>query len=522
MLHHDLDIPEAHGEVVTRPPLDTWASLARSNARVAAGWRFKVGGRDVTEVRDETRAALARYAQEYTASLGLVSTASHSHHDLIVVTGHQPELFHPGVWAKYFMLQRLIAETGATGLDIVLDSDAFSGLSVVAPCLVPEATRCRLHLSADRGERCYAGVPVPSSAETETFCRAGANALGSLANPSIKRHFDRFCDLLSQAAEHASDLPGLVTGARRRYEGELTGYLELPVTGIARTRPYLLFSSDVILGAARFAECYNAELTAHREAHGVRSSTRPFPDLETGPDGTEIPFWLLADGRRERAFVREAEGGIRLASATGRLTLPAEPSAMADALMASGAVLAPRAVTLTLFARMLLADLFIHGMGGARYDAVTEGVASRYWGVSLPPFAAGSLTMRLPLEVPAAGAEGVAALDKTLERLAHNPDEFIGVVEFADAEQASRAASLAAEKRDLVSEIGTEGADKKTLGARIREVNTALKELLGPAEAEIESKRAVLAAQAAEAEVLTDRTYPFCLWDPAEIAERVR
>ena len=35
--------------------------------------------------------------------------------ELLVMTGHQPELYHPGVWVKDFLLQRLADETGRRG-----------------------------------------------------------------------------------------------------------------------------------------------------------------------------------------------------------------------------------------------------------------------------------------------------------------------------------------------------------------------------------------------------------------------
>ena len=51
-----------------------------------------------------------------------------------MATGHQPELYHPGVWIKDFLLQRLAEETGATALDVVVDSDGFETVAVTSPC----------------------------------------------------------------------------------------------------------------------------------------------------------------------------------------------------------------------------------------------------------------------------------------------------------------------------------------------------------------------------------------------------
>ena len=42
---------------------------------------------------------------------------------LIFLAGHQPELFHPGVWLKNFALGTLARQHGATAINLLIDSD---------------------------------------------------------------------------------------------------------------------------------------------------------------------------------------------------------------------------------------------------------------------------------------------------------------------------------------------------------------------------------------------------------------
>ena len=49
-----------------------------------------------------------------------------------------------------------------------------------------------------------------------------------------------------------------------------------------------------------------------------------------------------------------------------------------------------------MFARLLLADLFIHGIGGAKYDHVTDAISLRFFGVLPPAYMTLSGTLRLP------------------------------------------------------------------------------------------------------------------------------
>ena len=47
--------------------------------------------------------------------------------------------------------------------------------------------------------------------------------------------------------------------------------------------------------------------------------------------------------------------------------------------------LAPRALTLTAYLRLMIADQFAHGIGGGRYDQVTDAVISRFFKTELRP-----------------------------------------------------------------------------------------------------------------------------------------
>jgi hypothetical protein len=519
------DMPSGHGELTALPPVAEWAELARSNARLADSWQFEVGGRPAGALRAEARRTLLQTASRTTSELGIDAAPVPDDPGPIVVTGHQPDLYHAGVWAKNFLLQRVVRETGGTGVDIVVDSDAFDRVGVTAPCLDPAVKRCLQYLAVGTADSCFACTPVPSADHIEAFCEATASTLAALPAPAIGSHFSRFCDALRAAVPMSGSLADLMVGARRRYEGEITDYLELPVTAAASTRPYLRFAVDVLLDARRFAECYNSELDTYRSLNRVRSVAHPFPNLEIGQDRVEVPFWLLSADGRYPATIEDTGAGVELlgkdVSDGPALLLPHDVEGAIAVLEASGVTLAPRAVTLTLFFRTFLADLFIHGIGGDRYDRVTDGIAQRWWGITLPPYAVASLTMYLPLGAAVVSDEDVAKLDRRLHRLAHNPDEMLGDVTFDSVQERNRALALAEEKRILVADISAEGADRKVLGARIREVNDEMATLIEPLVAEVRARRERLLSQQRDSEVLTDRTYAFCLWSPAEVADKV-
>jgi DNA-binding LytR/AlgR family response regulator len=119
-------------------------------------------------------------------------------------------------------------------------------------------------------------------------------------------------------------------------------------------------------------------------------------------------------------------------------------------------------------------------------------------------------------------ADIVRAAEQALHRLEHNPDSVLGDVEFDTIAEREAAERLAEEKGALVAAMARPDTDRKATGQRIREVNAALQELLAPLgeelRRELERRRSARDASA----VLTDRSYPFCLWDPREVMDKVR
>jgi hypothetical protein len=466
------------------------------------------------------------FAAAFSEKLGVAVREPGDSRGLVIATGHQPEFYHAGVWIKDFLMQRLSDETSAMALDIVVDSDGFEALGVAAPCLTPTVHHCWHYLAAGGAESCFACTAVPQPIEIAEFCAATDNMLAALPSPEIRQHFAVFCTALAESVANAENLGELVTIARRRFEGPTgTDYLELPVTRMVRSSAFAAFVADLALSADRFAEAYNAELAEYRTANKTRSALQPFPDLVRENERTELPLWLIHDASRSTVWAQPlTDGGVRLVDDHGDLVaeLPRDGDGAIHALEASGALVAPKALALTLFARMFVCDLFIHGVGGGRYDRVTDGVCRRYYGVDAPAFVVASITMYLPLGVPIVTEDEVSSAKERLNRLEHNPDALLGEVQFDSAEEASRALSLAKEKSRLVSAIAAPGADKKSLGMRIREVNGELSALLAPLRTKMQAELEALEVQLSASEVFTDRTYPFCFWAPQEVADKAR
>ena len=108
---------------------------------------------------------------------------------LMFLAGHQPELFHPGVWFKNFALGELARRHGAAAINLVIDSDMLKSTSLGVPC-------CSLddpHREAVLFDRPDAGIPFEERPilDESLFCNFGRRVAKRMAafvpDPLIER-----------------------------------------------------------------------------------------------------------------------------------------------------------------------------------------------------------------------------------------------------------------------------------------------------------------------------------------------
>lgn len=201
----------------------------------------------------------------------------------------------------------------------------------------------------------------------------------------------------------------------------------------------------------------------------------------------------------------------------------ADSSHPADALdelqnwEAGGVKLRSRALITTMFIRMALADVFVHGIGGAKYDEATDEIARRFFGSAPPQFATVTGTLRLPIEHATASADDVRRLQLALRELAFHPErhvEFDGIPD-RDGKAVGRAKSLAADKLRWVSLPKT----SESAAARHRGIiaaNAALHEFVADKRATLEQQLSLATSRLRSNRVLDSREYASCLF-PSEL-----
>ena len=119
-VYSQLRAPVADNEVLCVPDLaDVGETLRNNISRFLHTSSPRI--RSICPSRQAFRREVLKLAAQYLADeqRDLV----HETQGPLFLAGHQPELFHPGVWLKNFVLARLAKSHGGIGLNLIVDND---------------------------------------------------------------------------------------------------------------------------------------------------------------------------------------------------------------------------------------------------------------------------------------------------------------------------------------------------------------------------------------------------------------
>ena len=285
---------------------------------------------------------------------------------------------------------------------------------------------------------------------------------------------DEYCRGVAQA-ERPIDFVEQHLAGRQRVDRPFSATLQEVRVSKAFDGPFV---ADILLNLDRFSRAYNESLTEYRREQHVRSADRPLPDLKSTGDRTEAPFWIYEPHhQRERLWIAsrgdalDLYAGSRPVSTLSRADLLRHP-ACTLASLAPWAI-RPRALSLTLWARLLVCELFVHGIGGAKYDRVTDGIFRRYYRCEPPGYACVTATLRLPLPRHPVTAADLAAARRRVRDLHFNPQRYL---EHLPADLLADRDRLIAESRELREQLGSP-LQRRAVFVAIRRINARLAEL---------------------------------------------
>ena len=345
---------------------------------------------------------------------------------MLVATGHQATFRHPGILVKDFVAAAIAKRLGGAAFRLLVDQDVHA----IGPLRVP---------SRDAAGR-WRAYAIPCN-EPLRDCPTGRRPPITLSidrlPPTVPAEWSDRIATIDRALRAAADEPSAALQVARAFDA-LAGSVEAlpaphPATELLATPIGRIILEAIAEDPQRCAACFNEAL---------RIDPRAARHLEIEADRVKVPLWSIGWCRpRERMHLDPR------AASSERLAI------LREAATAEPSRLAPRGLLMTGLVR-LVADLFIHGRGGWRYDRVTERWFADWLGATLAPMAMATADLRLPLGETTASSDSLRRRwHDPLARDSSGPSEtksrLLQAIEAAPRGSASRRAAFRAMHRDL-------------------------------------------------------------------------
>jgi hypothetical protein len=504
-----LRAPKGDGEILAVPALERAGELVRENRDRLS----RAGGLDWEALRRLARREVLAAAGASEAPLP--ASGGGGLPGPFFVGGHQPELFHPGVWVKNFALAGLARRHGGVAINLVVDNDTLKSTAVRVPAPANERVAWAHPLLVPY-DRWSAETPFEERQVLDEglFASFGERAGAVMRHWGVEPLLGPFWPAVRRHAGPDGRIGAAFAAARRELERQWGCHnLEAPLSAVCAGAAFGRFAGALLGELPRFVAVHNETVDAYRARHGIRSKRQPVPDLANEDDWLEAPLWGWRAGqsRRGRLFVRRQGDRLRLrAGADPWPDLPAPGHPDFDAawrgLGEAGCKVRSRALTTTLFSRLLLADLFLHGIGGGKYDELTDELMARFFGIEPPAYLVLSATRWLPLPGYPATADDRRRLGRRLRELRYNPQRCLPA-----AEQA-RLSNLVREKEGWVRRSPADRAGRRERFGRLRLLNAQMHLPLLAEEGRVRQELARVEGELQANAVLRRRDYAFCLY----------
>ena len=151
-----------------------------------------------------------------------------------------------------------------------------------------------------------------------------------------------------------------------------------------------------------------------------------------------------------------------------------------------------------MFSRLFASDLFIHGIGGAKYDELGDQISAQFFGITPPQWLTISATMKLPFDVPNVSQESIRQLEVQLRELRFHPER-----EFPNDPRTET-------KRELIKE--NPAAGRKAWHQKIEAINQELFAELTPKREALETELSEARELLPIADQMNSREFSFALF----------
>ena len=362
---------------------------------------------------------MSAYAPTLAQSISLIDVESTQ----LVLGGHQPELFHTGVWFKNFLMYEIGQRTNSLGLQVIIDHDVAKSDTLRVPtCPSWNATT---RTSPELAQR---SIPLPIRNESHPRMPWHATLTGQLnptawdntiediqqslaacglGQPMLQSHRKT----LSQCILENKNIGDAFSQFRHRIEMNNGAFnLEVPIGLLCDGSAFGFFVQHCVQNAESLWRSYNYCREAYRLRHRIRNQAQPVLELQRSNEWLELPFWIYREKgerivERKRLWICNHTDHILLTDhidpnlRTVSVELPMNEQALPHAweeIVQNGICIRPRALMTTMYLRCFVADLFVHGIGGGNYDELTDDIVRHWLGMEPPAYLTSTASLHLP------------------------------------------------------------------------------------------------------------------------------
>lgn len=534
----NIKIPQENKQIFLSPSENKIDSLLEENKKIFSRYSFTILNRPFREMREKSRKEVVKEALSFSNKFDPdIAEKINPAYQYIIQSGHQPVFFHPGIWIKNIILNQLIKfplPDKSLGLNIVLDNDICKDLNFSLPALSLSGNlkleKVNFLSSALTPDLPFEEYPCPSLKLITKFNRDIIHRLKLLEseNKDFLNNFKTFSRCLENSSRFCSqnykrgNLGEFLGLARRLYEQEIEpAYLEIPFSKICDSDEFLSFFLEIIKNIKSFSKIYNNKLDEYRKLFKIRNRAHPSPNLTIKENLIEIPFWIWREGdqRRKIFILRKEEKNYLYNDSYGKIFLIEENGfkslfSLKTILKERGLKIRPKALLLTLYNRLFISDLFIHGLGGAKYDLVTDEIIREFFKVGPPRFLVVSCTLYLNFKSsPGRSDSKISTLKKKIRDLEFNPERYVDELPLSKKEK-NQIGELAKKKTALIKKIKEvlSPVEKRKISEEIKIINNFMVEKVKSLKYELSKKLENEEEKMKQSKVYTFREFPYCFF----------
>jgi hypothetical protein len=387
----------------------------------------------------------------------------------IYITGHQPELFHPGILSKDLILNNLSLKHNAFPIHLVVDTDIFE-----FNYYYPKYKNNNFTLkNFDYHQNKIFLFEEFNSDKRDELLHILRNQLVDLKIFLSKDDYEfskRYITEYIKQINIGEKIYKINQNIREMYLAENQIFIpSINLSDFVKLNSFKKFVEIISNRCGEFVEDHNYSLKDYRIEHKIKNHAQPIPDLEEG----ELPFWNLDIENGIRNYARFPYSNIINYS--------------------------PRAITNTMFIRLFVCDFFIHGKGGGRYELISDKIIKKFFKIDGAPYGIASATQHIPFNKNIEISQyTLNDINKIIREIIFSPEKFI-----------DPSNSLVIEKKNIQERFKNPNEDKKNLNTMITDLNKKLLNEVKDKQNYYESLKEKLPALEGNKESFENRTYPF-------------